>query len=276
MATAEFDQIADAYDETRRALDKQTLDGINEMLARHKCHSILEIGVGTGRVSLPLSRNGYEMTGVDISRRMMEKAKLKGLRSLILANGIEVPFKNGSFEATIMAHVFHLLEDPLSVMREAARVSRVGVFALVRKREGNRPWSSFFGRDDFAAGEGNVDETTKNIVEERRERFRKIAEKYGWSRDSARHYRNWKKESEILETHPPDDLKVASDVVINDSLEERISRFEKAAHVFVLRMPEEMRKEIVSEMRASPPQWQAQPRHEIYEIAMWKSDGLLR
>jgi len=279
LAEVEFDRIADVYDETRRVLDEETLNGIREMLTKHACHSILEIGIGTGRVSLPLMRSGYDITGADVSRKMMQKAKVKGVANLILADGRVTPFREKSFDATLMAHVFHLLDDPLVVMREAARVSRVGVFALVRKSAGNRPWFPFYwggGPQQTGSGEPE-DEDTAKFFEERRERFSKIAEKYHWSWDSSRRLHNWRREQEILETHPPDDLKVVSDVILNETLEDRIARFQKGAYGFMSAMPAEMREEIVKEMRAntsSLPQWARRPRHEVYQVAVWRSDSL--
>ena len=43
-----------------------------------RCGSpILELGCGTGRVLLPLARQGYEITGVDLSQPMLEVARHK-------------------------------------------------------------------------------------------------------------------------------------------------------------------------------------------------------
>jgi SAM-dependent methyltransferase len=43
-----------------------------------RCGSpILELGCGTGRVLLPLARQGYEITGVDLSQPMLEMARRK-------------------------------------------------------------------------------------------------------------------------------------------------------------------------------------------------------
>ncbi len=43
-----------------------------------RCGSpILELGCGTGRVLLPLARQGYEITGVDLSQSMLEVARRK-------------------------------------------------------------------------------------------------------------------------------------------------------------------------------------------------------
>ncbi|HXQ92968.1 MAG TPA: class I SAM-dependent methyltransferase [Nitrososphaerales archaeon] len=282
MAAPVFDQIADVYDETRRALDETTLKGINDMLGKYGCSSILEIGVGTGRIALPLIKSGYEVIGMDISRRMMEKARAKGMPSLFLAEGSKAPFREKSFDATLMAHVFHLLDNPQSVMREAARMSRVGVFALVRKRTGTRFWSSLYGGEDDSdcskMTESFDNEAERKFYHERRARFRKIFEKYGWNPSQV--FLNWRREQEILETYPPDDLKVVSEVFWNENMEERISRFEKGSYSSALRMPPEMRKEIIEEMRSSshsplPNEGLMRPRHEVYQVALWKSNRLL-
>jgi SAM-dependent methyltransferase len=281
MATPQFDMIADVYDETRRALDDDTLKGIKEMLSLYGCRSILEIGIGTGRIAGPLTRNGYDVTGIDLSRRMMEKAKAKGLSNLFLAEGSKAPFKGKSFDASLMVHVFHLLDNPLPVMREAARVSGVGVFALVRKRSEARSWSMFNNSGEADAGKkGNHDEATEKFYEERRERFRKIFEKYG--QIPSQLFPNWRREKEIMDTYPPDDIKVVSDVVVTENIEDRISRFEKGSYSSMLRMPIEMRKEIVEEMRsysssANPfaKEEMSRPRHEVYQVALWKSKRLL-
>jgi ubiquinone/menaquinone biosynthesis C-methylase UbiE len=281
LVVAEFDQIAEVYDETRRPLATETVEGMKEMFSKHECHSILEIGVGTGRVSLPLKNSGFEMTGVDISIKMMEKARGKGLENLILASGNQTPFKDEIYDATIMAHVFHLLDDPVSVLREASRVSHIAVFALVRKGAWGGRWQGYlYGmpRGGQAVGGGEMDEATRKYLEERREHFRAIAEKYGWKPDLARE-RHWEREQEILTTYPPDDVKVVSDALVTDSIEERISRLERGAFSSMSSMPEAMRQELAQEMRANAakfPERILQPRHEVYQLAMWRPEKFLR
>ena len=278
LVVAEFDQIAEVYDETRRPLDEETVNGMKEMLTKHGCKTILEIGVGTGRVAFPLASSGFDVTGVDISRKMMDRAHAKGIENLVLANGSQVPFKDRNFDATIMAHVFHLLEDPMSVLRESARVSKIGVFALVRKGRRWGRWQGFFyGTPETSKpdriGDGVTDESTSKYFEERRQYFRALAEKYGWRPDFQLHARNWQREQEILESHPPDDLKIVSDIVVSESIKDRISRFERGTYSSMLGMPEEMRKELIREMRANAaehPDRISQPRNEVYQLAMWK------
>ncbi len=40
---------------------------------------ILELGCGTGRLLVPLAKEGYEVTGVDISAKMLERAREKAI-----------------------------------------------------------------------------------------------------------------------------------------------------------------------------------------------------
>ena len=77
---------------------------------------------------------------------------------------------------------------------------------------------------------------------------------------------------------PPDDLRVVSEIVANESVEERISRLEKGAYSSASRMPEEMRKEIAAEMRSFALANVSQgplKRTEVYQIAMWDTKNLI-
>jgi SAM-dependent methyltransferase len=71
----ELDLIAEFYDEW----EKDYLADIPLWLEyAEKCGSpILELACGTGRVLLPLAQAGFKVTGVDISEKMLEKAKEK-------------------------------------------------------------------------------------------------------------------------------------------------------------------------------------------------------
>ena len=277
MSGAEFDGVAEVYDETRRALNSETLKGLLASFSAHGCQSMLEIGVGTGRVAVPLARSGVDVTGIDVSRMMMEKAKSKGILNLVLADGKAPPFRERSFDGVIMAHVFHLLEDPMGVINQAANIARVGVFALLRKRDGAPGWFPFYG---FGEAPGNAvaqgDDPASKFLQERRERFRQIAEKYNWTWDRAR-FRNWRREGEILESHPPDELKVVSDVLVKETVEDRIARFEKGGFSFNRGMPAEMKNEIIQEMRSGASSYLRSPnqhRREVYQVAFWSSEGL--
>jgi len=263
LTEAEFDGIAPVYDETRRAIDAETVSGVAGMLSAHRCWSVLEIGVGTGRVSVPLSKEGVMTSGVDVSRKMLERARAKGGLDVVQADGSSTPFRERSFDAVLLVHVFHIIENSEGVLLEGARVSRVGVFALVRKRDDDRAHHSFWGAGPGADGE------------ERQEWFRRLAEKYNWSWDRRR-LRDWGRERRLLESYPPDELVQVSDLIDTSTFEDRIERINKRAYAFTSGMPEGMKEEIIAEMRRRaaqlPPQRQ---RHVIYQVAFWRSETLL-
>jgi SAM-dependent methyltransferase len=71
----DYSGYAQLYD-----LDHGSLDADLMMIEQHAalCGSpILELGCGTGRALLPLARQGYRVTGVDISPQMLEIARRK-------------------------------------------------------------------------------------------------------------------------------------------------------------------------------------------------------
>jgi len=260
MAAAEFDRVAGIYDETRRALEPQTLEGILHSLSSHGCRSVLEVGVGTGRVAAPLKRAGVDVTGLDLSRHMMEHARSKGVGGLVLGDGLNTPFRGGSFDAVFFAHVIHIVERPLDLIKEGARVGKVGVFALVRNRDDGRWW--------WFTPPGPESAT------ERREWLRKLGEKWDWSWEKNRTH-DWGRERDLLLNSPPDELVQVSDLQVSETLEMRIARIQKGAYSVFARMPEGMKDELIADMRrrdASSPQ---ATRREIYKLAFWKS-GTLR
>jgi ubiquinone/menaquinone biosynthesis C-methylase UbiE len=132
-----FDRAASYYDATR-GYSAEVGAEIARAIARAAhapAHSrILEIGVGTGRIALPLARQGHDLTGVDISLAMMDqlRTKLADLAvagepvrlALVEADMESLPFADGSFDVVVAAHVFHLVEHPLTAAREALRVLR--------------------------------------------------------------------------------------------------------------------------------------------------------
>ncbi len=86
---------------------------------------ILEVGVGTGK-NMPYYGTG-EYIGIDISRKMLEKAKNRMERlgrkiDLIQCDAEILPFKNEVFDAIISTYVFCSVENPMRGLKELFRV----------------------------------------------------------------------------------------------------------------------------------------------------------
>lgn len=131
-----FDRAAEFYDATRTFAPGQIEPAIRTIAgagAFHTQTNALEIGIGTGRIGLPLSAHVGAYYGVDISTGMMGKLREKpgGERvTLAEADAMHLPFASHSFDAVVISHVFHLVADAEQVARELQRVLKPDGIAL--------------------------------------------------------------------------------------------------------------------------------------------------
>ena len=99
-----WDDYAPFYDwENARTLGKRDVPFWRN-LALHAGGSVLELGCGTGRVSLPLGRAGVRLVGIDRSERMLarartrvRRARLSSTLSLIRGDIRFMPFASPTF-----------------------------------------------------------------------------------------------------------------------------------------------------------------------------------
>jgi len=85
---------------------------------------VLELGVGTG-LNLPLYRGVEEVVGVDISEKMLEKAKRKKVKvraKLIRADARKIPFPDESFDTAVSTFFLCVVPDKEQVIEEIERV----------------------------------------------------------------------------------------------------------------------------------------------------------
>jgi ubiquinone/menaquinone biosynthesis C-methylase UbiE len=129
MKSISFDRAANIYDSTR-GHSPEVSEKVAASLAAHLPQNahILEVGVGTGRIARPLLEYGLRITGVDISRKMMERLRAQLAASdnhmdLIEADATWLPFPGAEFEATVSVHVIHLVPDWQRLLTEIRRVS---------------------------------------------------------------------------------------------------------------------------------------------------------
>ncbi|HDP96491.1 MAG TPA: class I SAM-dependent methyltransferase [Euryarchaeota archaeon] len=138
----DFDRLADIYDETRCCspeLTGRVVDHLKELLGTDS--SLLEIGAGTGRFLAPIGRAGIAAFGADISVEMIRRARSKGLKDLLLADGCHLPFNDESFDGTMIVNVLHLVGEWGRLLTEAARVSRKAVIAVDIRTDDSDPYN---------------------------------------------------------------------------------------------------------------------------------------
>jgi len=131
-----FDRIADKYDTTRGYPDQVMEDMINaleKVLDREK--RILDAGVGTGRFARPLQVRGFDIVGLDISNRMLAKARAKSTSDLFRGDMCSLPFRDHVFGTTLSIHVLHLISKWRCALAEVGRVTTDNFISIAFNKE---------------------------------------------------------------------------------------------------------------------------------------------
>ena len=251
---ARFDRISEVYDETRDRLSDEALDKLAGSLRNDGCASLLEVGVGTGRIAKPLLQRGFDITGADLSRRMMARAKQKGLRNLVMGDANGLPFLEMSFDGVILAHVIHLLDDPGVTFRKLWRIARNEMVVRVRKRE-----------------RGEEGEMSWDVGGELREEFRNAAREMNQSIPPRPDWRgSIAKESEFVSASHPDEVITLEDVQIVTNLGERLSLLEKRAFGYDPVVSDEIFHELVERVRSRVDTSKEIRYRRVEEMAVWR------
>ncbi|MGH2774565.1 MAG: class I SAM-dependent methyltransferase [Actinomycetota bacterium] len=160
-----FDRAVDYYDKTR-SLSSASMDKLVPLIRGEVGDGpCLEIGVGTGRIALPLQADGTAMVGLDLSqpmlRRLVHNADGRLPFPLVAADASSLPFAEGSFSAALAVHVLHLIPEWHRALAELVRVVRSGgalVIDIGRQTQG--PFRDLLA--EFAAA-ANIPETHRGI-----------------------------------------------------------------------------------------------------------------
>jgi phosphatidylethanolamine/phosphatidyl-N-methylethanolamine N-methyltransferase len=92
---------------------------------------VLDVGVGTG-LGLPFYPAHANVVGIDLSEGMLRKARQRVMNQhlsrihLTLGNALELPFGDGVFDHVVLSHVVTVVSDPVKLLAETRRVTRVG------------------------------------------------------------------------------------------------------------------------------------------------------
>ena len=86
--------------------------------------TIVDLATGTGDLALTLQNRlpHSEIVGVDFSDEMLAVAKAKGVRRVIAADALALPFATGSFDCLTIAFGLRNIADWNAAVREMARV----------------------------------------------------------------------------------------------------------------------------------------------------------
>jgi demethylmenaquinone methyltransferase / 2-methoxy-6-polyprenyl-1,4-benzoquinol methylase len=125
-----FDRIAPVYD----AMNRLMTAGLDRRWRREAAEAVVRPGdrvldscCGTGDLALAAARAGGEVTGLDFSRPMLERARRKAPElEWVEGDALALPFADGSFDAATVGFGVRNLSDLDRGLRELRRVLRIG------------------------------------------------------------------------------------------------------------------------------------------------------
>lgn len=134
-----FDRIARRYDRVNTVLSAGTDAGWRRRAAREagiaEGGAALDVACGSGKLTADLAQIAGpkgRVVGLDFSARMLDVARREhpGL-DFIEGDALNLPFEDGSFDASTIAFGLRNLADPVRGLREMVRVVRKGGRAVV-------------------------------------------------------------------------------------------------------------------------------------------------
>ena len=113
-----WDEYAPFYDwENARTLGRRDVPFWRQ-LALNAQGAVLELGCGTGRISLPLARAGARVVGIDRSEAMLERARQR-VRRARLSHGVRLV--RGDIRSLPFASEFKLVMAPYGILQSLLR-----------------------------------------------------------------------------------------------------------------------------------------------------------
>ena len=85
---------------------------------------LLDLGAGSGRIGWSFVAAGDDYVGLDLSLAMLHGFSQRCAARLVQANGTQLPFRDGSFDAVMLIQVFGGMRGWREVLAEARRVLR--------------------------------------------------------------------------------------------------------------------------------------------------------
>jgi len=140
---AYYDAFSEGYEDQRGVNDPGGYhDLVDELEAGFverfgKNRDVLEVGVGTGLVLMRIAKFAKSVKGVDLSPKMLEKARERGL-DVAEGSATDLPFPDASFDVTCSFKVLAHVPEIHRALAEMTRVTRPGGTIIA---EFYNPWS---------------------------------------------------------------------------------------------------------------------------------------
>jgi cyclopropane fatty-acyl-phospholipid synthase-like methyltransferase len=154
MTAALFDRAALSYDawyetDLGRAVDEVEATLVSRLFVPSGSR-VLDVGCGTGLYTARLARRGLDVTAVDSSGTMLDRARRRlareGLHAAFVQSDIrEVVGSLGRFDGILSVTAMEFIANPATVVEALFAALAPGASLVVGVVAGRSPWSEFYG-----------------------------------------------------------------------------------------------------------------------------------
>lgn len=122
---------------------------------------VLDVGVGTGMFAVELMKYTTDITGIDVSEKMLDIARSKGLTNVAVGDAVSLDFPDESFDLVISITALEFIKEYERAVSEMVRVCKKGgrvvvgtlgsgsLWALKRRRAARKDAGSVFRHARF-------------------------------------------------------------------------------------------------------------------------------
>ena len=145
---ASFNQVAELYDRARPAYPARLVTELAMLAGIGPGRRVLEIGPGTGQLTVPLARLGCAVTAVELGPDLaaVTRRKLAGFPDarVVVAAFEDWPLPAEPFDAMVSATAFHWIDPVIRVRKAAAALRPGGALAIVGTKHVAGGTAAFF------------------------------------------------------------------------------------------------------------------------------------
>src|SRR5438874_7339852 len=109
-----FDEVAELYDKARPGYPQRLVDDLVALTSLDKGRRVLEIGPGTGQLTVPLAERGVSLVAVELGSNLAEIARRKLApfehAEVVIADFDDWNLPSEPFDLVVAATAFHWLD----------------------------------------------------------------------------------------------------------------------------------------------------------------------
>ena len=171
-----WDNVAGVYDVFVNVINRKTHQKLKRIVSSliEPDDTVLECACGTGLLSAVIAPKCRRLTATDFSEKMLKRAEknCRSFRNITYAQAdiTALSFADASFDKVVAANVIHLLDNPMTALRELNRVCKDGGMLIIptyMNKDDQGKTSGFAG----AAGKAGADFKRQFTVESYRQFF---------------------------------------------------------------------------------------------------------